>query len=420
MRSTTFELASIRCGVLQHVVVLGWLVLFCVIGDCQPATGQSPPSSTALPISQTRVVVTGPETNRPDPFPGAGDFGWAGNLQQLPGGRLLLVHQAGYWHVSFAQPRVIEPELAARWRDEGWPLDFPAPTGGRSMLSVSDDGGQTWSKPRTILDLPQDDSPYGLIRLADGTLLCFVNVQASWYGYDRAPPELADTLGGLNSRQCVIRSADEGETWGDPIWLDSPGKLYERSHAQPIALPGGGILWPTYCREARTGDEYGVIHRSDNAGRTWRVASTIRRNANAVDEPAIARLADGRLMLVCRPDGAVFHSRDDGVTWKETGSIPVTGTFKAPRLFVLGDGTIVCAATVGTLSAFISTDGGRTWSRRIAIDDGAYGYPGGVLLADESILVSYVERGRAPSRIFVARVALNADRSGLILLPLER
>ena len=82
-----------------------------------------------LTIDQTRVVVTGHDVNRPDPFPGRGKFSWPGNIQRLPSGELLLVHSAGYYHVSFAQPRLIEPTTRKRWLADGWPLDFPAPTG---------------------------------------------------------------------------------------------------------------------------------------------------------------------------------------------------------------------------------------------------------------------------------------------------
>ena len=367
-----------------------------------------------LTIEAARVVVTGHDFNRPDPFPGMGDFGWAGNIERLADGRLMLVHQWGYWHSSFAEPRLIEPELALRWRAQGWPLDFNAPTGGRSMVTTSTDGGRTWSKPRTIMDLAQDDSPYGLLQLEDGTLLCFVNVQASWYGYDKAPAELAHTLDGLNTRQCVIRSTDNGETWSKPIWLDSPGQFYERS--QPIQLPDGGILWPTYCLNSQGGLEFGVIHRSDDAGKTWRAVSQVRRKDRRVDEPAIALLADGQLLMVCRPDGGVFHSADKGVTWKETGRIPISGTFKAPRLFVLGDGAVVCVATVGRLCISISSDHGHTWTKSIPLDSSSYGYPGGTKLADDSILVSYVERGNAPSRIYVVRFRVNKARDGIELL----
>jgi len=372
-----------------------------------------------LTIDQARVYVAGHDHNRPDPYPGIGDFGWAGNPQQLPGGELLLVHQWGYYHSSFAEPRIIEPELAKRWRSEGWPLDFPAPTGGRSMLTRSTDNGLTWSKPRMIMDLPWDDSPYGLVRCADGTLLCFVNVQASWYGFMQAPESMQDELNGLNTQQCVIRSTDGGQTWSDPIWLESPGSFYERSQAQPLQLPDGGILWPTYFSNGGTsGLLHGAIHRSDDSGQTWKHISTITRDDVSTDEPAIARLGDGRLIMVCRPDGGVLHSKDDGVTWQQTGLLVKSGKFKAPWITTLSDGTVVCVATYSNLRVFLSRDHGATWTNPIGLDTSSYGYPGGTKLGDESILITYVASGRAPSRIYAVRFGVNDSRDGIELLPL--
>lgn len=375
----------------------------------------SAPASGPLTIEQARVVVTGFDTNRPDPFPGRGEFGWPGNIARLDDGSLMLVHSAGYYHASFAQPRLIEPSLRERYLAEGWPLDFPAPTGGRSMRCLSQDNGKTWGKPETLVDLPLDDGAYGLLRCQDGTLLCFMNVQASWYGYPEAPPGFRDDLGGLNSQQCVVRLTDEGATWSEPIWLESPGNFYERSHAQPIELPSGGILWPTYAI-SRGAPEFGVIHRSDDSGKTWQTIATIRREGIPVDEPAIARLNDGRLILICRPDGGIFYSEDEGVTWTESGRLVDEGTLKAPCLFVLEDGTVVCVATYGGLHVFLGKNGGQTWTEAIPLDRTSYGYPGGIRLEDDSILVSYCSSGRAPNRIYAVRFKVNTAHARIELL----
>jgi len=338
----------------------------------------------------------------------------------LPSGELLLVYTAGYWHVSFAQPRFIEAETRERWLASGWPLERAAPTGGRSMMCRSRNGGKTWTKPATIVDLPLDDGAYGLLRCGDGTLLCFINVQASWYGFDEAPEGFVDDIDGLNTKQCVVRSTDDGHTWSRPIWLDSPGKFYERSHAQPIRLPDGAILWPTYCADSREGVLYGAIHRSDDNGEHWRTVSTIRRDSGKnVDEPAIALMNDGRIVMAARPDGAQFFSDDDGATWSEAGQIVGSGRVKAPRLFVLSDGTLVCVCTYeGDLHGFISTDNAKNWTAPIPLDKSCYGYPGGVLLDDDTLLVSYCSAGRAPNRIYVARLQVNADKDSLSIAPI--
>jgi len=376
-------------------------------------------------ITQARICVTGADHNRPDSYPGLGDFiGWPGGIERMPNGDLLLAHSAGYWHSSFAQPRQIEPSLRKDWLASGWPLDFPAPTGGRVMACRSTDHGKTWSKPFTLLDHRLDDGAHAIFTCHDGTVLCFVGVQASWYGYNKAPKAFEKDIDGLNTKQFVLRSIDGGKTWSDPIGLDSPGDFYERAHGgRPLQLASGAILWATYYQVA--GEKYlrGAIRRSDDSGKTWKVISRIVRPDNNIDEPAIARLRDGRLILVTRPDGAVFHSQDSGVTWTDSGSRVVpkgSPKFKAPQVLVLADGTVVAIATWKNLRAFLSRDGGRSWSNDIPLDTSSYGYPGSYILAeDESILLPYCASGRAPNRVYLVRFRVNDKRSGIELLPVH-
>ena len=386
-------------------------------GDC---LAEAP--KKLLTVEEARVCATGWDINRPDDFPGLGDFiGWACGLERMPNGDLLLAHSAGYWHASFASPRLIEEETRKNYATEGWPLDFDAPTGGRTMVVRSTDNGKIWSKPVMVMDHPLDDGPNTLFVCRDGTVLCVVNVQASWYGFQEAPPEFRKDLGGLNTQQCVIRSTDSGATWSEPVWLESPGNFYERCHGQAIQLPDDGILLPTYCRNKGEGQLFGAIHRSDDSGKTWRTVSVIRRKkGNDLDEPAITRLNDGTLIMVTRPDGGVLSSDDDGVNWtKSDVKVAKDGVLKAPRLFVLEDGTVVCVCTYrGSLHVFLSKDDGNTWTKELPLDTSCYGYPGGFKMEDESIMISYCQSGKAPNRVYVIRFKVNAERDGIEILPI--
>ena len=74
--------------------------------------------------------------------------------------------------------------------------------------------------------------------------------------------------------------------------------------------------------------------------------------------------------------------------------------------------------TLGNLRVVLSSDHGQTWTEPIPLDTSHYGYPGGTKLADDSIITSYVQSGRAPNRIYVVRFRPNAARDGIELLPL--
>ena len=377
-----------------------------------------------LSIKQARVCITGADHNRPDSYVGIGDFiGWPGGIDRMPNGDLLLTHSAGYWHSSFAQPRQIEPNRRKNWLAEGWPLDFVAPTGGRTMACRSTDGGKTWSKPVTILDHRLDDGAHAVLTLRNSTIVCFIGVQASWYGYTQAPKGFEKDIDGLNTKQFFIRSIDNGKTWSKPIGLKSPGNFYERGHGgRPVELSDGSVLWATYYQVRGAKFLRGAIRRSTDDGKTWPVVSQIIRPDNAIDEPAIAELKDGRIVLATRPDGGIFHSSDKGLTWKDSGSRIVShGKFKAPQLVVLSDGTLVAIATWSNLRVWISRDGGMTWTKDIPLDTSSYGYPGSYILEkDESILVPYCASGRAPNRVYLVRIRVNKARDGIELLPLVR
>ena len=123
--------------------------------------------------------------------------------------------------------------------------------------------------------------------------------------------------------------------------------------------------------------------------------------------------------MVTRPDGGVLFSEDGGMTWVDSGNTVVqAGKFKAPQLFVLEDGTVVAVATLGNLRVWLSSDNGLSWTKDLPLDTSVYGYPGGLILEDESILVSYCESGRAPNRVYIIRFRVNRSRSGIELLPI--
>ncbi len=402
---------------------------------------------TGLSLEKARICVTGFDHNRPDHFPGLGDFiGWVGGLVRLANGELLLVHSAGYWHVSFATPLVLHESLIAGYSKAGFDLQHKAPTGGRIMACRSADDGKTWSKPVTVFDGQLDERPSSVGVTRHGTVIVICNQQASWYGFPQAPEGHQK----LNTRQLVVRSTDNGNTWSDSVPLISSGSYYTRGYSRVLEQPDGGLLWASYDMNQGSGLLDGTIHRSDDDGKTWRIVSVIRRRKPAddavnksdrvvsgdadqllklgkpedgawldTDESDLGRLSTDRLVLVVRPDGGTLVSDDRGAKWRQVSVVGPKNVF-APHLVVLKDDTLVLTAgsSAGGQSVFLSVNGGETWSPPLKIDPGVYGYGTLTLLKDESILLAYIQKHGAPQRCMLVRFKVNGSRNGVELLPI--
>ena len=401
---------------------------------------------TELPLEKARICITGYDHNRPDPFPGLGDFiGWVGDMVRLMNGDLLFTHSAGYWHVSFATPIVLSENLVESYKKSGLDLNHKAPTGGRIMACRSSDNGKTWTKPELVYDGKLDAGPSATCVTDKGTVIQIINVQASWYGFPEAP----DGHQKLNTRQLYIRSTDHGRTWSNPRPLKSSGTYYTRGRSRILQLPDGGLLWMCYDMNKGGSLLDGTIHRSDDDGKTWRIVSIIRRRKPVgdqfdakelvvsgdvdrflnlgspkdekwidTDEGDLGRLSSGRLVLVVRPDGGTLVSDDQAKTWKQISRVGPKYVY-APHLVVLRDDTLVLTAGgSGGQCVFLSTDGGKSWSKPIRIDPSVYGYGKLTLLEDETIFLAYVQRHSAPQRCVLVRFRVNKSRDGVELLPI--
>ena len=193
-----------------------------------------------MPLDKARICITGFDHNRPEAFPGLGDFiGWVGEVTRLANGELLFTHSGGYWHVSFATPIVLTDDLIEPYKMAGLDLTHKAPTGGRIMSCRSNDNGKTWSQPVTLYDGPLDASPSATFVTEKGTVIQIINVQASWYGFTEAPPAHQR----LNTRQLILRSTDQGRTWSEPKPINSSGTYYTRGRSHILQLPDGELLW---------------------------------------------------------------------------------------------------------------------------------------------------------------------------------
>jgi predicted neuraminidase len=206
-----------------------------------------------------------------------------------------------------------------------------------TWLKTSDDRGKTWSQATELV--PGDRGGRGPVRnklivLSDGAWLAGAsNENGAWNTF-------------------FDRSEDKGKTWHATPYLTIDRK----------EIKGKGIIQPTLW-ESAPGEVHallrstaGVICRTDSKdyGKTWSpVYKTSLPNPNSAID--VAKLPDGTLVLAYNPDDKNWGSR-------------------------------------GTLALAVSSDNGKTWSKRAIIEHGGkddeFSYPA-IISYGDTVAVTY-------------------------------
>ncbi len=207
----------------------------------------------------------------------------------------------------------------------------------QTWVKTSDDDGETWSEAKELVK-----DGYGgrgpvrnkVIVLSDGTWLAGAsNEQGLWNTF-------------------FDRSKDNGTTWQATPYLQ-----IDRNE-----IKGKGIIQPTLWESAP-----GQVH-------------------------ALLRSTSG---FVCRSD-----SKDYGQTWSPVYKTSLPNPNSGIDVARLGDGTLVLAynptgkdwGSRGKLALAISFDNGKTWPKKIDLEDGnikdEYSYPA-IITFNDSIAVTY-------------------------------
>ncbi len=279
--------------------------------------------------------------------------------------------------------------------------DFHVGERGRLDFVRSLDGGESWAAARPIeIDGP-DVRNQGFVSLSDGTLVvAYVHA-----GYSNGQ---FDSAKGYDEVY-TIRSSDYGATWSSPRVANVGAIPVEGPQYSPYGkmteLPDGTILMPLYVG-SRTGPRRSdsVILRSRDNGETWGDGSLI---AEGFDETALLPLASGKLIAMLRFSGDSdsrganlwqAESPDLGYTWSEPRQI-TRPTQHPADLLMLESGRVLL--TFGHRSppygvrALISSDECETWdhdSEIVLTADSASsdcGYPSAVQLDDGKVFVAY-------------------------------
>ena len=235
-----------------------------------------------------------------------------------PSGRLLLgFHlQAGYTGEG-------------QWRGK-WGLSF-------DLQTYSDDEGLEWSPFENLRvgDIVST-SPYGrIIRLADGSYLQNV--------YGRPSAAVPGTsLADGESWGCayVVRSRDEGVTWGEPALIAT-----EHNETALLEVAPNRLL----AASRSEGEQHVDLYRSEDGGRCWtHVVQATGKHQHPAD---LIDLGDGAVLMIFgnRHDEAKdirgILSRDGGATWDTETHLrlttPVSGDFGYPSAVRVGDDLVI-------------------------------------------------------------------------------
>jgi hypothetical protein len=271
----------------------------------------------------------------------------------------------------------------------------------------SDDGGQTWSRPKTILENEGGNNvmSVSLLRLRSGRIAMFYLRKNSW----------------LDCRPYLRISTDEAATWSQPkLVVEAPG-YFVLNNDRVVQLGTGRLIVPVEFhrsraedpKSSRSFDARGIAlwYYSDDEGQSWREAETWwalpTHSAAGLQESGVVELADGWLWSWARTDqGAQFGfiSTDGGKSW----TAPAPTALKSPLspasikrfpdsvdlLAIFNDhsGTFPFVKDKRTpLVAAISSDSGQSWPIRRLVEsdpDGWYCYTA-IHFVKEAVLLAY-------------------------------
>ncbi|HSH94737.1 MAG TPA: sialidase family protein [Roseimicrobium sp.] len=294
---------------------------------------------------------------------------------------------------------------------------------GRVEMMVSQDEGQNWRWPQTLIDGPIDDRDAGVLETSRGSLLVttftslayesiLITAMKKKSGEPGAWPEarLNQWLAVHNRISPEQRQAELGQwmlrsTDGGITWSKRYSSIVNSPHG-PIQLKDGRLLYPG--KELWTGQRRTGIAESIDDGQGWKWVTEIPLRpgdtAENYHELHGVEAADGSVVVHIRNHNKTNAqetlqtvSRDGGVTWSVPEAIGVWGL--PSHLLRLRNGNLLMSyghrrAPLGN-QARLSKDHGKTWSEPMIISgdgsSGDLGYPSTVELEDGSLLTVWYE-----------------------------
>ena len=300
------------------------------------------------------------------------------------------------------------------------------------MLATSDDDGETWSKPRLVVDAHAQDLPAERSVLVGN--LWTDPLGRLWLIFDQSM-DMFDGRAGVWMAVCE-NPDDEEPKWSLPrrIWhgvtLNKPTVLSTGEWLLPISLDQrDGFRQFKGCFRELDPLRGANVFVSNDRGATWERRGSVRFPNPEWHEHMVVERKDGSLWMLARTTKGLMQStsQDGGRTWAE----PTVPAIQHPaarfhirrlmsgRLLLVKHGkTIDAHAGRSQLTAWLSDDDGNTWHGGLLLDERkGISYPDGVQSPDGTLYISYDRNRAADGEILLARFTEQDILAGRLVGP---
>lgn len=287
------------------------------------------------------------------------------------------------------------------------------------ILATSDDDGQTWSKPRVVID-PHDPTLRDSRRILVGNLW-IDPLGRLWLFFDQSMGMFDGRAGNWYTR-CDDPDSDH-PTWTKPVrisygcTLSKPTVLTDGTWMLPVSLWHRARVKNSPYEEAFNElDTFRManVFASVDQGKTWTRRGGVRFERPDLDEHHITERRDGSLWLTARTQIGIMESisTDKGINWsapkkvlEHTTSRHFIRRLASGRLLLVKHGRPDQRTKVRSqLMAFLSDDDGKTWKGGLMIDERrGISYPDGFQSPDGYIYISYDRNREADGEVLMAR-----------------
>ena len=286
------------------------------------------------------------------------------------------------------------------------------------VLATSDDDGETWSKPRLVVDAHAKDLPAERSVLV-GNLWTDPSGRL-WLIFDQSM-DMFDGRAGVWLAVCENPDAKEPQ-WSPPrrIWhgvtLNKPTVLSNGEWMLPISLDQrDGFRQFRGCFRELDPLRGANVFVSKDQGASWERRGAVRFPNPDWHEHMVVERKDGSLWMLARTAKGLMESTstDRGQTWAE----PSVSDIKHPvarfhvrrlasgRILLVKHGkTIEAHEGRSQLTAWLSDDDGKSWRGGLMLDDRkGISYPDGFQAPDGTLYISYDRNRATDGEILLAR-----------------